>query len=165
MGKSSLLNLLLGEERVIVSPVAGTTRDAIDTQIQWHNMPVTLIDTAGIRRRGKIEPGVEKYSVLRTMKAIERADVVLLLIDARHGLKDADREMMRMLDEAAVSYQIVLTKSDKTRAGELERVRTDLADEARGHVAAHPQIAVTSAVDGVGVVELRAELAAFAAGA
>jgi len=65
VGKSSLLNKLLGEERVIVSPVAGTTRDAIDEQVIWHGKPVTLIDTAGIRKRGKIEAGVEKYSVVR----------------------------------------------------------------------------------------------------
>lgn len=75
VGKSSLLNRLLGEERVIVSPIAGTTRDAIDTEISFYGEPVTLIDTAGIRKRGKIEPGVEKFSVIRTMNALERADV------------------------------------------------------------------------------------------
>src|SRR6185436_2838751 len=82
VGKSSLLNRLIGEERVIVSPIAGTTRDAIDTTITWHGEPVLLIDTAGIRKRGKIESGVERFSVVRSMKAIERADVVLLMIDA-----------------------------------------------------------------------------------
>ncbi|MBI5712654.1 MAG: ribosome biogenesis GTPase Der, partial [Chloroflexi bacterium] len=80
VGKSSLLNRLLGEERVIVSPIAGTTRDAIDTKLNYEGMPITLIDTAGIRRRGKIEVGVEKYSVLRTYKALDRADVALVLI-------------------------------------------------------------------------------------
>jgi len=80
VGKSSLLNRLLGEERVIVSPIPGTTRDAVDTHLVHQGLPITLIDTAGIRRRGRIEPGVEKYSVLRALKAIERADVVLLLI-------------------------------------------------------------------------------------
>ena len=84
VGKSSLLNRLVGEERAIVSPIAGTTRDAIDTQIEFDGIPVTLIDTAGIRRRGKIEPGVEKYSVMRSMRAIERCDVALLMIDADH---------------------------------------------------------------------------------
>ena len=78
VGKSSLLNKLVGEDRMIVSPIAGTTRDAIDSHIDYEGIPVTLIDTAGIRRRGRVEPGVEKYSVLRSMKAIERADVALL---------------------------------------------------------------------------------------
>src|SRR3990172_3655268 len=73
-GKSSLLNRLVGEERTIVSPIAGTTRDAIDTKMEFDGIAVTLIDTAGIRRRGKVEPGVEKYSVIRSMRAIERAD-------------------------------------------------------------------------------------------
>ncbi|MCC7449214.1 MAG: ribosome biogenesis GTPase Der, partial [Anaerolineae bacterium] len=69
VGKSSLLNRLLGEERAIVSPIAGTTRDAIDTHLTWEGMPITLIDTAGIRRRGSIEPGVEQFSVIRALKA------------------------------------------------------------------------------------------------
>jgi GTPase len=85
-GKSSLLNKLSGTERAIVSPIAGTTRDAVDTKFEVQGLPITLIDTAGIRRRGKIEHGVEQYSVLRSFKAIERADVVLLLIDATSGI-------------------------------------------------------------------------------
>ena len=85
-GKSSLLNRLLGEERAIVSPIPGTTRDAIDTHLDFGDVPITLIDTAGIRKRGKIDPGVEKYSVLRSLRAIERADVVLL--DDRCGQRD-----------------------------------------------------------------------------
>ena len=89
-GKSSLLNRLLGEERAIVSPIPGTTRDAVDTQMVYENIPITLIDTAGIRRRGKIEPGVEKYSVLRSFRAIERADVALLMIDALTGISAQD---------------------------------------------------------------------------
>ncbi|MDX9956520.1 MAG: ribosome biogenesis GTPase Der, partial [Anaerolineae bacterium] len=86
VGKSSLLNRLLGEERAIVSPVAGTTRDTLDTEMLWEGQRITLIDTAGIRRRGKIEVGVEKYSVLRAVKATERADIALLLIDAVEGI-------------------------------------------------------------------------------
>lgn len=112
VGKSSLLNHLLGEERVIVSPLAGTTRDAIDTQIQWHNMPVTLIDTAGIRRRGKIEPGVEKYSVLRTMQAIERADVALLLIDAVDGVTEQDQHIAGYILDAQKSVVVIVNKWD-----------------------------------------------------
>jgi len=90
VGKSSLLNRLVGEERTIVSPIPGTTRDAIDTLFDYNGVPITLIDTAGIRRRGRIEVGVEKYSVMRTLKAIERADVALLLVDATSGITAQD---------------------------------------------------------------------------
>lgn len=112
VGKSSLLNKLLGHERAIVSPVAGTTRDAIDTQITWNGMPVTLIDTAGIRRRGKIAPGIEKYSVIRAHKSIERADVVLLLIDATEGITLQDAHIAGMVLEAMKSVVVVVNKWD-----------------------------------------------------
>jgi len=112
VGKSSLINKLIGEDRVIVSPVAGTTRDAIDTEIQFHGEPVLLIDTAGIRRRGRIEPGVEKYSVLRSMKAIDRADVVLLLIDAVEGVTDQDQHIAGYVMEAGKSIIVVVNKWD-----------------------------------------------------
>lgn len=112
VGKSSLLNRLLGEERVIVSPVAGTTRDAIDERITWNKMPVLLIDTAGIRRRGRIEPGVEKFSVLRSMKAIERADVALLLIDGVEGVTDQDAHIAGYVLDANKSIVVVVNKWD-----------------------------------------------------
>jgi GTP-binding protein len=112
VGKSSLLNRLLGEDRVIVSPVAGTTRDAIDTEITYFNERVTLIDTAGIRRRGKIEPGVEKYSVVRANKAMERADVVLLVIDASDGITEQDQHIGGYVLDANKSVVIVVNKWD-----------------------------------------------------
>jgi GTP-binding protein len=112
VGKSSMVNRLLGEERMIVSPIAGTTRDAIDSTIQFNGQPVTLIDTAGIRRRGKIEPGVEKYSVLRAMRAIERADVVLLLIDGESGLVEQDLHIAGYVLEAGKSIILVVNKWD-----------------------------------------------------
>jgi GTP-binding protein len=112
VGKSSLLNRLLGEERAIVSPIAGTTRDAIDTYLEFNGVPVTLIDTAGIRRRGRIEPGVEKYSVLRTFKAIERADVILLLVDATSGLTAQDAHIAGFILEAWKSAVVVVNKWD-----------------------------------------------------
>jgi GTP-binding protein len=111
-GKSSLLNKLVGEERAIVSPIPGTTRDAIDTQIELNGLPITLIDTAGIRRRGKIEPGVEKYSVLRSFKAIERADVVLLLIDATTGITAQDAHIAGFIIEAWKSTVVLVNKWD-----------------------------------------------------
>lgn len=111
-GKSTLLNHILGEERAIVSPIAGTTRDAIDTTIQWHGQQITLIDTAGIRKRGKIEPGVEKFSVIRAMKAIERADVALLMIDAQDGVTEQDEHIAGYILDAYRSVVIVVNKWD-----------------------------------------------------
>ncbi|MCK6578655.1 MAG: ribosome biogenesis GTPase Der [Anaerolineae bacterium] len=112
VGKSSLTNRLIGAERMIVSPVSGTTRDAIDSEITFHGEPITLIDTAGIRRRGKIEPGVEKYSVLRAMKAIDRCDVALLLIDAIEGITDQDAHIAGYVMEAGKSIVLIVNKWD-----------------------------------------------------
>ena len=111
-GKSSLLNKLVGEERVIVSPIAGTTRDAIDTKLTVGQMEVTLIDTAGIRRRGKIEHGVEQYSVIRAFKAIERADVVLLVIDAQEGISTQDAHIAGFILDAWKSVVVLVNKWD-----------------------------------------------------
>ncbi len=118
VGKSSLLNLLIGEERVIVSPIAGTTRDAIDTEIVWHGETVWLIDTACIRRSGKIEPGVEKHSVLRTMQALERSDVALLLIDAVDGITDQDQHIAGYIKDAYKSVVLVVNKWDAVEKDE-----------------------------------------------
>lgn len=112
VGKSSLLNRLIGEERVIVSPVAGTTRDAIDMHITWNGMPITLVDTAGIRRRGSIAPGVEQYSVIRAFKALERCDVALLVIDATEGVAAQDTHVAGMIKDANRSVVIVMNKWD-----------------------------------------------------
>jgi len=112
VGKSSLLNALLRKERHIVSPVPGTTRDAIDTMILWKGSPVVLIDTAGIRRRGRIVPGVEKYSVLRALKAISRADVVLLIIDATEGVTAQDAHIAGYILEENKSVVVVNNKWD-----------------------------------------------------
>jgi GTP-binding protein len=112
VGKSSLLNKLLGEERAIVSPIPGTTRDAIDTYLEYDSIPVTLIDTAGIRKRGSIEPGVEKYSVLRSLQAIERADVVLLVIDAVSNISAQDTHIVGFILDAWKSAVVVVNKWD-----------------------------------------------------
>jgi GTP-binding protein len=112
VGKSSLLNRILGEERAIVSPIPGTTRDAIDTYLEFNGIAVTLIDTAGIRRRGRIEPGVEKYSVLRSLRAIERADVSLLVVDATSGLTAQDAHIAGFILDAWKSAVVVVNKWD-----------------------------------------------------
>jgi len=111
-GKSSLLNRLAGEERAIVSPIAGTTRDSIDTRLDFNGVVVTLIDTAGIRRRGKIEQGVERYSVLRAFKSIERADVALMVIDAVEGISTQDAHIAGFVLEASKSVVVLVNKWD-----------------------------------------------------
>lgn len=111
-GKSSLLNRLVGEERVIVSPIPGTTRDAIDTKMEFEGIPITLIDTAGIRRRGRIEKGVEEYSVLRALKAIERADVALLVIDAVTGITAQDAHIAGFIKDQWKSCVVLVNKWD-----------------------------------------------------
>ena len=112
VGKSSLLNRLAGAERAIVSPIAGTTRDAVDTHFEFNGIPVTLIDTAGIRRRGRIDPGVEKYSVIRSLRAIERADVALLVIDATSGISAQDAHIAGFILEAWKSTVVLVNKWD-----------------------------------------------------
>lgn len=112
VGKSSLLNRLVGEERAIVSPIAGTTRDAVDTHIDFNGLPVTLIDTAGIRRRGKIEPGVEKYSVIRSLRAIDRCEVTLMMVDATTGITAQDAHIAGYILEAWKSIVVVANKWD-----------------------------------------------------
>jgi GTP-binding protein len=112
VGKSSLLNKLLGEERAIVSSIPGTTRDAVDTYLTWEGQPVLLIDTAGIRRRGRIERGIEKYSVLRAMKAIARTDVVILLLDAQDVVTAQDAHVAGYILEEMRSIIVVVNKWD-----------------------------------------------------
>jgi GTP-binding protein len=112
VGKSSLLNKLLGEERAIVSPIPGTTRDAIDTHLEWEGTPVTLIDTAGIRRPGKVERGVEHFSVLRALRAIQRADVALLVIDGIEGVTAQDTHVASLILEEWASVVVLINKWD-----------------------------------------------------
>jgi GTP-binding protein len=112
VGKSSLLNRLVGKERAIVSPIPGTTRDAVDERIQVGEIAVTLIDTAGIRKRGRIEPGVEKYSVLRSFRAIERSDVSLLVVDATVGITAQDAHIAGFVLDAWKSAVVVVNKWD-----------------------------------------------------
>jgi GTP-binding protein len=132
VGKSSLLNKLLGQERAIVSEIPGTTRDATDTYLTWEGQPVLLIDTAGIRRRGRVERGIEKYSVLRAMKAIARADVVLLLLDAQDLVTAQDAHVAGYVLEEMRSIIVVVNKWDLiekdtyTMDAYTKQVRSDL---------------------------------------
>jgi GTPase len=131
-GKSSLLNRLLGEERAIVSPIPGTTRDAVDEFMEFNDVPITLIDTAGIRRRGRVEPGVEKYSVIRSMRAIERCEVALLMIDATTGITAQDTHIAGYILEEWKSTVVLVNKWDAvdkdtfTMQQYTERIRNEL---------------------------------------
>ena len=111
-GKSSLINKLLGEERLIVSNIAGTTRDAIDTQVECSFGKYTFIDTAGLRRKARVEDVIEKYSVLRAHMAVERADVCLLVIDATEGITEQDEHIAGIAHEAGKACIIVVNKWD-----------------------------------------------------
>ncbi len=133
VGKSSLLNRILGEERVIVSNVAGTTRDAIDSYFENEHGKYLFIDTAGMRRKSKVDDAIERYSNLRTVSAIERADVCLILVDAQEGVTDQDTKIAGLAHEAGKASIIVVNKWDavekdtNTMAKMTEEVRRDLA--------------------------------------
>ena len=132
-GKSSLVNKILGEERVIVSNVAGTTRDAIDSRFTNDKGSFVFIDTAGMRKKSKIEEDIEKYSVLRATMAIDRADVCLIMIDATEGVTEQDTKVAGMAHEAGKASIIVVNKwdlvekDDKTMTRMTEDIRRDLA--------------------------------------
>jgi len=115
VGKSSVVNAILGEERVIVSSTPGTTRDAIDTVFRRDEQELVLVDTAGIRRAGKIQGSVEYYTVLRAIRALERSDVALLVIDAAEGVTDGDKRVGGYTHQAGRGCVIVINKSDLTK--------------------------------------------------
>ena len=128
VGKSSLVNHILGEKRVIVSDVAGTTRDAVDSPLENKHGKYIFIDTAGIRRKSKVEERVEKFSVMRAQMAIERADVCLIMIDARDGVTEQDTKIAGLAHEAGKASIIVANKWDlvEKETGTLEKMRKDI---------------------------------------
>jgi GTP-binding protein len=164
VGKSSLVNALTGRATLArTSNTPGRTQ-----QINFFDLGgrLLLVDLPGYGYAKAARGEIRRWNrlirdYLRGRTALRR---VLLLVDARHGLKAADIEVMRAMDEAAVSYQVVLTKADKVPPAVLAQVEATVAATAREHVAAHPQVLTTSARSGAGIPELRAELAALAAG-
>lgn len=113
VGKSSLVNALLNEERVVVSDVAGTTRDSIDSVLKYHNEEYVLIDTAGMRKKGKVFESIEKYSLLRSLKAIDRSDISLVVINAEEGIKEHDKHIAGYAIERGKGLIFVVNKWDK----------------------------------------------------
>ena len=133
VGKSSIVNKLVGENRVIVSDVAGTTRDAIDTTVRFHKKDYIFIDTAGLRRKNKIKEEIERYSIIRAVTAVERADVVLLVIDASEGVTEQDAKIAGIAHERGKGILIVVNKwdliekDDKTMKQHTNRIREVLS--------------------------------------
>ena len=121
VGKSSLINSILGEERVVVNQMPGTTREAVDTNFVFEGQPYILIDTAGMRRKSKVKDAVEYYSVLRSLKAIERADLALLLVDGESGITEQDQRLAGYVDQAGKGLVIVVNKWDLARGREHAR--------------------------------------------
>lgn len=130
VGKSSLINKILGENRAIVSDIAGTTRDAIDTEFENEKGKYILIDTAGVRRKSKVKESIEKFSIMRTLLAIERADVCLMMIDATEGVTDQDAKIAGEAHEAGKGVIIVVNKWDavEKETGTLEKYKKEVYD-------------------------------------
>ncbi|WP_101844100.1 ribosome biogenesis GTPase Der [Halobacillus sp. Marseille-P3879] len=131
VGKSSLVNSILGQERVIVSDIAGTTRDAIDTPFSKDDRDFIIIDTAGMRKRGKVYEATEKYSIMRALKAIERSDVVLSLIDAETGIQEQDKKIAGYAHEAGKAVIIVVNKWDTVASS--EKAMKEFEDDVRSN--------------------------------
>ena len=152
VGKSSLVNRLLGEERVIVTPVAGTTRDAIDTRIEFDGRPVTLIDTAGLRRRTKVAGTVDYYAQLRSEQAAERADVAIVVCDASEGVTSEDLSVAELAMKSKCATVLALNKWDETDT-DLEDAKARTARKLRQR----PAVLAVSAKTGRGMKRLVAE--------
>ncbi len=148
VGKSSFVNRLLGEERLVVSDVAGTTRDAIDTPMQYHGRSLVFVDTAGLRRQSRIDESVEYYSTIRTERAIERADVCLLLIDATEGIAVQDLKIAEKAWEAGCGLIIVANKWDLVEKETMTAPRFEKSIHERAPFLQWVPVIFTSAVTG-----------------
>lgn len=157
VGKSSILNAFTGEARSIVSNIPGTTRDAIDTLVEYKGEPFRLIDTAGLRRRGKIQGTVEYYMALRATQAVERSDCALVLIDAEEGLTDGDKRTMKLAHDEGRALVIAVNKwdlkDDDTSIGTMSPVKKEMVKVIRNEIpeVSYAPICFTSAKEGQGL--------------
>ncbi len=149
VGKSMLLNALIGEERVVVSEIPGTTRDAIDTAIDFNGQNVLLIDTGGIRRRGKLDTDVEKHSVVRSFRAIDRADIVLLVLDAQEAFTGQDKHIGGYIQQAVKGIMLLVNKWDLV--GEQDRRAWQQAMRTEFQYVPYAPVLFVSAKTGLGV--------------
>ncbi|MEX0800212.1 MAG: ribosome biogenesis GTPase Der [Dehalococcoidia bacterium] len=161
VGKSALVNAILGQERVLVSAEPGTTRDAVDTELEYEGQSLVLIDTAGIRRRGKVGRGVEKYSVMRAQEALERADVGLLVLDASEGVAAQDLHIAGYVADAYKGLIVVINKWDLME--DTQEEREEFAEDVLGRLKFAPwaPLAFVSAKTGLnvdGLIELALEV-------
>jgi GTP-binding protein len=162
VGKSTLVNQLLGEERVIAFDKPGTTRDAIEVELDWHGKRYTLVDTAGIRRKGKVFEAVEKFSVVKTLQAIERAHVVVLVVDAEANITEQDAHIAGYILEAGRALAIAVNKWDAVDADKRKDVKSDL--ERKLQFLDFAEFTSISALKGTGIKALLASVdVAFAA--
>ncbi len=152
VGKSTLVNRLLGEERVVVSDVAGTTRDSIRVALERDGKRYTLIDTAGVRRRARVEEAVEKFSVIKTLQSIAAANVAVLLLDAQEGVSEQDATLIGHVLDAGRALVIAVNKWDGLTTYEREQCRTSLSRKLDFVVFAKPVF--ISALHGSGIAEL-----------
>ncbi len=154
VGKSSIVNKLLGEQRVIVSDIAGTTRDAIDTEIKYNGREYVFIDTAGLRRKNKIKEELERYSIIRAVSAVERADVVLMVIDASEGVTEQDAKIAGIAHERGKGIVIVVNKWDAIEKN--DKTMKEYENEIRRVLSFMPyaEIMYVSAVTGQRLVKL-----------
>jgi GTP-binding protein len=157
VGKSMLLNALVGGERAIVDETPGTTRDAVDTRFDFNGRGVLIIDTAGIRRRGHIKGGVEKYSVLRSMKAIDRADVALLVLDGSERTVAQDAHIAGYINDAGKGMVIVVNKRDLMK--NTDTAEWDKLIKSELKFASYAPILYTSAKTGQGVDKIMPQVA------
>jgi GTP-binding protein len=148
VGKSSFINRLLGEERLVVSEEAGTTRDTIDTPMRYHGRPLVFVDTAGLRRQSKIEAGLEYYSALRTERAIERADICLLLIDATEPVHTQDLRIAEKAWRSGCGLIIVVNKWDLVEKDTMTSVAYERHLRARAPALANVPVIFASALTG-----------------
>ena len=151
VGKSMLINAITGENRAIVSSISGTTRDSLDSSIIYKDQKVQLIDTAGIRRRGKIDRGIEKYSVLRSMKAIDRCETAALIIDASESSTGQDTHIASYILNAGKAIVIVVNKWDLTKEIGLSKNEMELEIRKKYKFAPYAPICFTSALKGEGI--------------
>jgi GTPase len=159
VGKSSILNKMLGEERVIVSPIPGTTRDAIDTSLEYEGQSAIIIDTAGIKRRGRQGGGVDKYSVIRSLEAIDRADVALLVLDTSELITAQDLHVAGYIHDAYKGSVIIVNKWDMVKDVNRDAVIRCLRDNLK--FMRYAPILFTSATEGSGISEIMPQAVAI----
>lgn len=154
VGKSSMINRLLGEERLIVSDIAGTTRDAVDTVVKHNGREYVFIDTAGLRRKSKVKDEIERYSIIRTVAAVERCDVAVLVIDATEGVTDQDTKIAGIAHEAGKGMMIVVNKWDLIEKN--DRTQNEFVKDIRSKLAFMPyaEMMFVSAVTGQRLIKI-----------